>query len=201
MPHKERAALHWTQSSGGMVSRIDNERSTSPPHKTCAAGATPPLPRLQCRRYKDPERNREGVHPRVEAATVLLVEDDDDLRISLQAFLAEHVPGIQVVAVDNGIDALANLTIYDVHVILTDYQLPGMDGLEILARARQLRPEVPRILMSAHATIEVATEGVNRERIKHLLHKPLDLQDTVRAVHAAVTEFADQRRLADGFRG
>ncbi len=141
------------------------------------------------------------MHPRVETATVLLVEDDDDLRISLEGYLGEHVPGIQVVAVDNGIDALANLTLYDVHVILTDYQLPGMDGLEILARARQLRPDVPRILMSAHATIEVATAGVNRERIKFLLHKPLDLPATVSAVHAAVEEYADRRRMEAGFRG
>ncbi len=140
------------------------------------------------------------MHPQVGVPTVLLVEDDDDLRESLTEFLQQNVPGVQVVAVDNGMDGLERLTLYDVRVILTDYQMLGMDGLEFLARARQLRPEVPRILMSANATIEVATAGVNRERIKYLLHKPLDLEQTVRAVHAAVAEFEDQQSIRPGLR-
>ncbi len=130
-----------------------------------------------------------SVHPQVGRPTILLVDDDDDLRLSLQAFLQEQVPGVQVIATDNGMEALERLTLHDVRVILTDYQMPGMDGLEFLARARQLRPEVPRIIMSGNATIEVATAGVNKERIKFLLHKPLNLEETVRAVSAAVADF------------
>lgn len=140
------------------------------------------------------------MHPQVGVPTVLVVEDDDDLRNSLSEFLQQHVPGVQVIAVDNGMEGLERLTLYDVRVILTDYQMLGMDGLEFLARARQLRPEVPRILMSANATIEVATAGVNKERIKYLLHKPLDLEQTVRAVHSAVAEFEDQQSLKPGLR-
>lgn len=140
------------------------------------------------------------MHPQVGVPTVLVVEDDDDLRNSLSEFLQQNVPGVQVIAVDNGMEGLERLTLYDVRVILTDYQMLGMDGLEFLARARQLRPEVPRILMSANATIEVATAGVNKERIKYLLHKPLDLEQTVRAVHSAVAEFEDQQSLKPGLR-
>ena len=110
----------------------------------------------------------------METPPVLIVEDDEDIRESLQDFLQDH--GYQTLGAVNGRDALKRLAASDLRpcAIILDLMMPVMDGRAF--REEQLRSpalaEIPVILTSAHS--DVAGPWVDAG-IAHRLPKPLNL--------------------------
>lgn len=90
--------------------------------------------------------------PKLSAGHVLLVEDDHDTRNFFLVMLTQH--GYQVDAVDDGHKALALLH-SDLHVdvLVTDYQLPGCNGDELICKVHESTKRIPAILMSAHPDV------------------------------------------------
>ena len=82
--------------------------------------------------------------------TVAVVEDNPDNRLLLRAFLGDLY---RIVEYENGPSALAGLRAEAADVVLMDVSLPGMDGLEVLARLRadDALKELPVIALTAHA--------------------------------------------------
>ncbi|MBK8914653.1 MAG: sigma-54-dependent Fis family transcriptional regulator [Phycisphaerales bacterium] len=91
-------------------------------------------------------------------ATVCLIEDQPMMRDSLTATLKSQ--DHEVVAFENGPDALTAMRQRQFDVVLTDLRLPGMDGVALLREARRLGLDVPTILMTAHASVETAVEAM-----------------------------------------
>ena len=120
----------------------------------------------------------------VATAHVLLVDDEPDILAALQSFLRDALPAVQVHTAGSGADGLALLQSQPVDLVLSDYKMPGMDGLEFLAKARELS-DSPRILMTAFPDMDLAIRALNEGRIQHFLAKPLD-PDMVRDVLTAL---------------
>ncbi|QOJ14275.1 MAG: sigma-54-dependent Fis family transcriptional regulator [Planctomycetia bacterium] len=91
-------------------------------------------------------------------ATVCVIEDQPMMRDSLTATLKSQ--DHEVVAFDNGPDALTAMRQRQFDVVLTDLRLPGMDGVALLREARRLGLDVPTILMTAHASVDTAVEAM-----------------------------------------
>lgn len=113
--------------------------------------------------------------------TVLVVEDDKDLRATTQALLSDL--GYRVVLAKDGVDALARLEEEpDIALLFTDVMMPGgMRGTQLARRVRQLRPDV-KILYTTGFT---ATSILNREMINQgseLLSKPYSARDAAIAI-------------------
>jgi CheY-like chemotaxis protein len=70
-------------------------------------------------------------------------------------------------------------------VIISDMRMPGMDGAELLSRARQKRPRTSRILLTGYAQVEAAIRAVNEAQVFRFLIKPCPPPDLLRAVDAA----------------
>lgn len=111
---------------------------------------------------------------------ILVVEDEEDIRVVLKDLLESGLDDVDVRTAGTAEEALDGLSAWRPDVILSDYKMPGMDGLAFLEASRVAAPETPKILMTAFPDLEVAVKAINDAHIENFLPKPLD-PDTVLA--------------------
>jgi|TARA_B110000116_G_scaffold250614_1_gene245097 two-component system nitrogen regulation response regulator NtrX len=104
-------------------------------------------------------------------ARLLVVDDESGIRDALvQVFEYE---GHEVLAAEDGPDGIALAVDFPPDVIFLDVKMPGLDGLDVLARLREEDPSVLVIMISGHGTIDTAVEAT-RKGAYDFLEKPLD---------------------------
>jgi heterodisulfide reductase subunit A len=102
---------------------------------------------------------------------ILVVDDELIVRDSLKEWLEED--GFQADTAESGAEALEKVSREAYHLILLDIKMPGMDGVEVLKRAKETRPELPVVMMTAYATVETAVEAMKIGALDYLM-KPFD---------------------------
>ena len=105
-------------------------------------------------------------------ARILVVDDQEMMRDSLAATLARE--GHEIVASGDGpaaVDRLSSGGRFD--LLITDLKMPRMTGIELLAEAKRLRPEMPVVLMTAFATVQTAVEAMKLGAYDYI-QKPFD---------------------------
>jgi two-component system nitrogen regulation response regulator NtrX len=128
-------------------------------------------------------------------ATVLVVDDEAGIRRSLGGILADE--GYRVLDAADGTSALDTLAREDVHLVLLDIWMEGMDGIATLKALKSAHPEVPVIMMSGHGTIETAVSAIKLGAYDYL-EKPLSLDRVTLTVSHALNESTlhrENRRL------
>jgi DNA-binding NtrC family response regulator len=126
---------------------------------------------------------------------ILIVEDDAVfLRPLLHVVEAE---GYEVRAMQSGEAALELLRHQDFDLVLTDKQLPKMDGIELVRQIKAGHPDVAAVVMTAYATVESAVEALRLGAVDFLL-KPFDLTEAVLVIRHAIE--LQELRLARGAR-
>jgi EAL domain-containing protein (putative c-di-GMP-specific phosphodiesterase class I)/CheY-like chemotaxis protein len=100
---------------------------------------------------------------------VLLVEDDPSFARSVTRLLAS---GYEVVHFDNGDEALHAIMDRSFDVVVSDIQMPGMTGVELLSAVRRYDLDVPVILMTGDPSIETAIEAVSLGALQYLVKPP-----------------------------
>jgi DNA-binding NtrC family response regulator len=117
--------------------------------------------------------------------TVLVVEDKDSLRAMLEEML--RAEGWNVVGLPNGAQAVERLRSGQrVDVVLTDWRLPGADGLAVLEAARAADPTLPVVVMTAFGSIETAVAAM-KKGAEDFITKPVD-PDLLRLLVARAIE-------------
>ncbi|TBR13983.1 MAG: nitrogen regulation protein NR(I) [Lysobacter sp.] len=111
-------------------------------------------------------------------ATIWIVDDEASVRFVLATALREA--GWRVEAFGNGAEALAAFDAADTapDLLFTDVRMPGDDGLVLLGRLKQRRPQLPVVVMSAYTDV-ASTAGAFRAGAHEFLSKPFDLDDAV----------------------
>ncbi|MEO6832946.1 MAG: sigma-54 dependent transcriptional regulator [Chitinophagaceae bacterium] len=104
--------------------------------------------------------------------TILIIDDEPAIRKALKEILTFE--GFEIQEASNGIDGLKKLKESEFDCVLCDIKMPKMDGLEVLAAAREAKPDLPFILISGHGTIETAVEAV-KNGAYDFISKPPDL--------------------------
>ena len=125
-----------------------------------------------------------SLRPSVQA--ILVVDDEPDILESLTDVFAVHLPGVKVHTAGNGTKALDILKKEQVGLVISDYKMPGMDGLEFLTKAREVAPAAPRILITAYPELNVAVRAINEAQIQNFLTKPILPDNLMQAVKAAL---------------
>ncbi len=106
---------------------------------------------------------------------ILLVDDEENIRNALKRVLKRE--GYEVYSAGSGQDVLKQLKNISPDVIISDFLMPDMNGIEFLNRAREILPDVVRIILTAHADVEMAVKAINEVGIYRLLTKPWDDRD------------------------
>jgi two-component system, NtrC family, response regulator HupR/HoxA len=130
--------------------------------------------------------------------TVLIVDDEPRVLDALEAILAAE---FRVLRAGNGPEALARLGAEpDVAVIVTDYRMPGMTGVELLRQSQDRWPDTMRIVLTAYTDVDSLMEAVNTGRIYHFIPKPWDPNELLVVVRRAAERWGLTRenvRLRD----
>jgi len=123
---------------------------------------------------------------------ILVVDDEPEMRSLLKEVLEEH--GYRATIADGGGRALARLNEEDFAVVLTDLRMKDMQGLDLLAEAKRLYPNLNIILMTAFGSVETAIEAMKHGAYDYLI-KPVKNEDLLRVIERAVREAALRREV------
>ena len=129
------------------------------------------------------------------SARILVIDDEEALRVSVAKILSRL--GHSVDTAGTATEGLALLSKQPYELVLTDFRLPDLDGLEVIERARQLRPETELVLFTGFGSIPLAVQAIKRGAY-NFVTKPFKRADLERVVGRALEKqalAADNRRL------
>ncbi len=114
---------------------------------------------------------------------ILIIDDDEGLIHFLSRFFTRK--GYEVVACIRGLDALEELSRRTFDLILLDYKMPEINGLDMLSKIKHIEIKTPVIVMTAYGTTDLAIETMKRGAYDYLI-KPFDRKDLTRIVNEAL---------------
>ncbi len=121
---------------------------------------------------------------------IVVAEDDASARIGLATLLRSE--GFDVVLAEDGTAGLACVQETAPDALVTDVHMPGLDGIELLRRAREVDPDLVVVLMTAFADVETAVRAMH-EGAEHYVAKPVQVDELVLVLQRAL----DRRKLRD----
>ena len=113
---------------------------------------------------------------------ILLIEDDANIASSLQLVLGNE--GHDVVLTARGDEGFARAQRENFDVVVTDWKLPGLNGIELVRQLHAAQPRLPIILMTAHGTSETAIEATKFGAFDYLM-KPFEMEELLEVVERA----------------
>jgi DNA-binding NtrC family response regulator len=140
---------------------------------------------LAAGKWKEEAKVREPADPR---GRILIVDDEEVIASTLKEFLQGEQ--FEVATAMDMPSALAQVEAFEPDVVLCDVQLPGADGIHVLNRALQIRPETLFIMITAYATVENAISAFQRGAHDYLM-KPVLFEDLL----AKIDRLINFRRL------
>jgi two-component system nitrogen regulation response regulator GlnG len=129
----------------------------------------------------------------VSGKRILVVDDEESVRWALNKALERAAYRVTLAADGPGGQAAADEP--DVDLVLLDVRLPGRDGLEVLRRIRQRRPDLPVIMMTAYGTLQVAVEAMKQGAYDYI-GKPFDMDEVLLVVERALEAQALAREVS-----
>ena len=140
-------------------------------------------------------------------ARILLVDDEPNVLRALRRVLTQSAqPALALEAIETFESpqaALERLHVQTFALILSDYRMPGLDGVALLSASRQLQPDAARLILSAQADLQGLIGAINEAGIQRFIMKPWDDLELCMAVAEALQHrelLLENRRLADEVR-
>ncbi|ARU90173.1 nitrogen regulation protein NR(I) [Pseudomonas sp. M30-35] len=125
--------------------------------------------------------------------TVWIVDDDRSIRWVLEKALQQE--GMITQTFDNADGLLTRLTRQQPDVIISDIRMPGVSGLDLLARIQDLHPRLPVIIMTAHSDLDSAVASYQGGAFEYL-PKPFDVDEAISLVKRANQHAQEQQNLS-----
>jgi DNA-binding NtrC family response regulator len=127
----------------------------------------------------------------MEEMKLMLVDDEERFLSTTAKLLARK--GFKVFTALTGSEALENLKRQNIHVVILDVKMPGMDGIAILKEIKRSFPLVEVVMLTGHGTVESAVEGL-KSGATDFLSKPIDIDELIGKAREA---FEKRRRLEE----
>ena len=119
--------------------------------------------------------------------TLLIVDDDDNVRRALRRVLRRA--RCRILDAADGAAALAVLAVEPVQVVVSDYRMPGMNGVEFLRAVKDRWPRIQRVLLTGQADSTAIEEAVNQSEIFRFIWKPWDDGHLLITIQSAIDQF------------
>jgi DNA-binding NtrC family response regulator len=178
--HSKRGAKRAADALAAMVLQVVGSSCARDANSEKLAAMIEPL---------EPEtRSIRPLGPGARSGRILVVDDEVNARSALAELLREEGYAVEVAA--DGFKALPKLEEFEPDVLLTDLQMPGLDGIALMRKAHQQDPHLAVIVMTAFGAIQTAVSAM-REGATDYLTKPLDLDELTISIERAI----ERRRL------
>jgi putative nucleotidyltransferase with HDIG domain len=128
------------------------------------------------------------------AETVLFVDDEANILSAIERLFVER--DFTLLTAGSAEQALGLLQTRQVSVLVSDHRMPGMSGIELLARSSQVSPDTIQVLMTAFADLQTAVAAINRSEIFRFVAKPWENEQ----LREVVRECLDRYRLVRSLR-
>jgi len=130
----------------------------------------------------------------MEQMKILLVDDEERFLSTTQKLLTKK--GLEVFTAPGGAEALEILNKKIIHVVILDVKMPGMDGIAALQEIKRRFPLVEVIMLTGHATVETAVDGLKSGATDYLM-KPTGIEELIAKAREA---FEKRMRLEEKIR-
>lgn len=127
---------------------------------------------------------------------ILLVDDEDMVLTSIRAFLQLETE-YTIHGFNDPQDAIQHLQTNPVDVVISDYLMPRMNGIQMLGKAKELQPEAARVLLTGHADKQSAITAINDVGLYQYLEKPWDNAQLLLVINSAIERTQLLRKLRD----
>ncbi len=118
--------------------------------------------------------------------TILIVDDEKNYLVVLEAILGPE--GYEIITADNAHEALRMVREADLDLVITDVKMPGIDGIELLAECKKVKPDLPVIMMTAYGTIEMAVEAMRKDAYDYIT-KPFQNEQLKLTIKKALEQY------------
>jgi len=130
---------------------------------------------------------------------VLIVDDEDMVITSIKAFLQLETD-FEIRGFTDPEEAAAHVAANEVDVIVSDYLMPKMNGIQLLGKVKESQPEASRVLLTGHADKQSAIQAINEVALFQYLEKPWDNAQLLLVVRSGAERarlFRDLREKVD----
>jgi DNA-binding NtrC family response regulator len=131
-----------------------------------------------------------------QSPSVLIVDDEEMVTTSIKAFLQLET-NFKVYGFNDPEEASRFARNQPVDVVVSDYLMPKMNGIELLGQVKELQPETSRVLLTGHADKQSAIQAINQVMLFQYLEKPWENSQLLLVIRAGVERARLFRELRD----
>lgn len=121
------------------------------------------------------------------ADTVIFVDDEEYIRNSIVRLFSGI--DMHVLSASSAGEALSHFQREEIAVIVSDHQMPGMKGIDLLTKIREIFPDTMKILMTGYADLATAVDAINRGEVFRFITKPWEDDAFIQTVQEAITRY------------
>jgi len=116
---------------------------------------------------------------------ILIVDDEPTILESGKIILEDE--GYEVITASDGREAMNVLKTHNIHIVLTDFKMPGLNGLELIKWIKKFEPELPVIMITSYVNRSI--QGVvRRAGACEFMLKPIDYTELIEKIEEAISE-------------
>ena len=127
-------------------------------------------------------------------ATLLLVDDEPSILNALRRTLSKQ--DLRILTTSEPTDVLSILQREKVDLLISDIDMPRLNGIELVAAVRREHPDVVRMLLTGRGSFDSAVHAINDGQVHRYLTKPWNNDELIAAVHDALARRDELRRVA-----
>ncbi len=129
-------------------------------------------------------------------STIVIVDDEEMVLTSLRSFLTLETD-YKIQTFTSAQKALEFIKNDEVELVISDYLMPEMDGITFLAHVRDIKPEIPRVILTGYADKENAIKAINEVGLYQYVEKPWDNDDLLIIIRNGLEKQKLMKRLQE----